>query len=194
MDEVEVGEDVKIEITWDNAIDNAQTYVLEMTLQVPSGWSVSQHEGVSSSGGGRHTGQFEIPPGKKRTLTISAQASDAGEHRIEMTGSYFPRADSSQKHPVSLSKAIKVTAPPDAPPASAPAPEQSAPTQAQPTAPGYTIIVVGPTPVTPDGGNGGCNSPLGGPSNPMAGAGEMAIGAFMLSGLWMLSRRNRRRK
>ena len=110
--EIGVGEDVKINISWDNSLANAQTYVLEINLQVPAGLRVSGSEGVQSSGGGRHTGRFEIPPGTKRTLAVSAQASDAGEKVVAMTGSYFPKTDSSQTMPVKLERTIIVKAPP----------------------------------------------------------------------------------
>ena len=154
---------MRIYISWDNSVMNAQTYVLEVNLHVPAGLSVTGSEGVRSSGGGNHTGGFEIPPGTKRTLTISAQAGDAGEKKIVMTGNYFPKTDSSQAHPVNYERIISV----------------------QPTA-------TPPPPCTPGPFN--CNGCPPTSANALSGAGEMAIGAFMLGGLWMLSRRRRWRR
>ena len=167
--EVEIGEDVKIEISWDNSIANSQTYLLEVSLKIPSGMIVSSSEGVQSSGGGRHSGTFEIPPNSKRVLTVIAQALKAGENRVEMTGNYFPLSDSSQSRPVNLTRAIIAKAP-------------------QTPTPTNTPIFTGGS--ENGGGGGGCGRAVS--AGPMSGAGEMALGAFLLGALWTLSRRNSR--
>ena len=169
------GPPIKVSLAIVHTILMEQDLRANLIVRVPNGWSLTA-SGFAQACTGVCNAVYDLKPGENKHVEMSIVPNQTGRNeiyaKIEWVLSDKTASDINEE-------TISVEVLPD---------ERS----------------LTPTPVSPPitdsdaggngGNNGGCNPPLGNPANPLSGAGEMAIGAFMLGGLWALSRRNRRRK
>ena len=177
-------EDAIIDMFWDNSIINTQTYMLEVTVDVPIGLYLYSADGAMGCGAGTCKGLFEIPPGSVRTLPMIVKADEAGNKFIHMNGRYFPQDAPEMWNPIGLTVPITVEEP--------------------------SITTEAPIPIVTDTGGGDnrgpppppptpeppctgvCNICLNSPSPMSGGALELAIGGLLLGALWARTRRKRK--
>ena len=186
---------MKIDIFWDNSLANAETYVLEVTLDVPTGLNVHSTQGVTASGGGKYAGNFDIQPGGARTLAVNTQASESGEKTIHMTGSYYPKLNPGDRKPINLKKFVAVGTPTPTP-ADPPTPTPADPPTPTPTDPPTPTPTDTPTPTPANtsttqvtSGGGGCGAPP--PTGDVRPGAAMPLLGLFVAGLIALSNRRR---
>ena len=185
---IESGEDAIIDMFWDNSVINPQTYLLEVTVDVPIGLYLYSADGAMGCGAGTCKGLFEIPPANVRNLPMIVKADEVGRKFIHMNGRYFPQDAPEMWNPISLTVPIEVRecsvpgcgSPPAPTPVPTGPPPTATPVPPQPPQP--------PQPPTGGGGGGICNINAS-PTNPASGAMELAIAGLLLGALWVRSRK-----
>ena len=137
-------QDAIIDMFWDNSIINEATYILEVTVDVPTGLYLYSADGAMGCGAGTCKGLFEIPPGSVRTLPLIVKADEVGEKFIHMTGRYFPQGNPELWNPISLTTPIDVQAKSEStgPPTPVPPPSQPTPTPAPEPGLGVPLWIV----------------------------------------------------
>ncbi len=112
-DVVEKNQDAIVELYMDNPGLNDVTLTVEARITVPSGIHVYGQGFALAVGGGVAMGQFEVPPGTARIISVNIKADESariGSHSIKFTGLYYPGSNKDNYQPISLTYPVTVKA------------------------------------------------------------------------------------
>jgi len=125
-----VGEEVILYLSVINPITSPGTLKVQLTLKIPSGWSITSAE-FEPSVGGFQTAVYEIPQGTQpKTIGIHMIANQPFSGRITGYMDYYFIDDPETKYHKEVSEPVRAEQPPTPTPAS------------EPTIPGFEVVFV----------------------------------------------------
>lgn len=108
---VERNQDGIVELYMDNPALNDVKLTVEARITVPSGIHVYGQGFGLAGAAGVVMGQFEVPPGTARTISVNIKADESariGSHSIKFTGLYYPGENKDNYQPLSLTYGVTV--------------------------------------------------------------------------------------
>lgn len=109
--EVNVGEEIILYLTAINPVTSPGTLVIQLTLRVPSGWSITS-SGFGTGSGGVRTNSYEIQQGaNQRSINISIIANQGFEGNLEANIDYYYIGDEANTFSDQVTIPVKATMP-----------------------------------------------------------------------------------
>ena len=192
-DLIDQDKDGLVEAVFRNPALNDKPMVVEMSVQIPSGFHIYGEGLASDVAAGVASASFTVQPGQSRNIHLNVKSEKVGTFTIHFGGLYWPENNKDNFKPISLTHPFTVRAPsrwpflpPGAPAATAAPQAGAAPgATAVPAAPVATAAPPAPAPTAAPAGDGApsasCSlSPDGSSAN---GAGDLALLALPLVGL-----------
>jgi len=108
---IERNQDGIVELYMDNPALNDVKLTVEARITVPSGIHVYGQGFGLAGAAGVVMGQFEVPPGTARTISVNVKADQSariGSHSIKFTGLYYPGDNKDNYQPLSLTYGVTV--------------------------------------------------------------------------------------
>jgi len=165
LTDVKVGEEVILNLSVVNPITSPGTLVVQLTLSIPSGWSITS-TGFGHGAGGLRTNSYEVEQGPNpRTIGVNILANQTFDGEVTGYLDYYFADEAEYKYHKDIALPVKASIPPPTPEEAA-APEKSggfscsAPAQGAPLPSGGELLL-GWMPIASCwGGLGGCYSVL----------------------------------
>jgi len=122
--DVTVGEEVIMYLSVVNPITSPGNLVVQLTLCIPSGWSITS-SGFGHGAGGLRTNSYEIEQGPNpRTIDVHILANQKYDGEVTGYLDYYFADEAEYKYHKDITLPVKATIPPPAPEEAAPAPEK----------------------------------------------------------------------